>query len=120
MSKQSDDYSWLGWIAAAVIAVTFVIYVISSGDSSDNSVDTTSESSTSIEPSIETMSDAANTVEPSSGWKCYDATSYNQNAFDDNRCTNGTETRYVSDSQAIELDPGYSPGKSGASYYNAQ
>lgn len=52
-------------------------------------------------------------------WHCVDATSYNQNAYDDNKCTSSTgEVRYTSDSQAVALDPSYSPGKSGAYYYN--
>ena len=52
-------------------------------------------------------------------WHCVDVTSYNQNAYDDNLCTSSTgERRYTSDSQAIALDPSYSPGKSGAYYYN--
>ena len=52
-------------------------------------------------------------------WHCIDVTSYNQNAYDDNKCTSSTgEVRYTSDSQAIALDPSYSPGKSGAYYYN--
>lgn len=54
-------------------------------------------------------------------WRCYDATSYNKNPYDDNRCVSSTgETRYVSDSQAIALDPDYTPGKSGHSYYNSK
>ena len=52
-------------------------------------------------------------------WQCIDVTSYNQNAYDDNKCTSSTgEVRYTSDSQAIALDPSYRPGKAGAYYYN--
>lgn len=52
-------------------------------------------------------------------WSCVDATSYNKNPYDDNRCTSSTgEVRYVSDSQARSLDPSYTPGTSGAWYYN--
>lgn len=52
-------------------------------------------------------------------WHCVDATSYDRNAYNDNRCTSSTgEVRYVSDSQSIALDPTYSPGKYGAPYYN--
>ena len=52
-------------------------------------------------------------------WKCVDATSYDGNAYNDNKCTSSKgEVRYVSDSQAIRLDPYYRPGKTGAYYYN--
>lgn len=52
-------------------------------------------------------------------WHCVDATSYNKNPYDDNRCTSSTgQVVYVSDSQSIQLDPSYSPGKSGHSWYN--
>lgn len=52
-------------------------------------------------------------------WHCVDVTSFNQNAYDDNKCTSSTgEVRYTSDSQAVALDPTYKPGKSGAGYYN--
>ena len=52
-------------------------------------------------------------------WKCVDATSYDGNAYNDNKCTSSTgQVRYVSDSEAKKLDPSYKPGKSGAWYYN--
>lgn len=54
-------------------------------------------------------------------WHCVDATSYNKNPYDDNRCTSSTgEVRYVSDSQSRKLDPSYSPGQSGHPYYNSK
>lgn len=54
-------------------------------------------------------------------WKCSDATSYDGNAYNDNKCTSSAgETRYVSDSVAISLDPSYRPGKSGHPYYNSK
>ena len=54
-------------------------------------------------------------------WHCVDATSYNKNPYDDNRCTSSTgEVRYVSDSQSRALDPSYSPGKAGHYYYNSK
>lgn len=53
-------------------------------------------------------------------WRCVDATSYDKNPYNDNYCTNGVESRYVSDSQAVQLDPSYSPGKSGHYYYNSK
>lgn len=52
-------------------------------------------------------------------WKCVDATSYDGNAYNDNKCTSSTgQVRYVADSEARKLDPSYRPGKSGAWYYN--
>ena len=52
-------------------------------------------------------------------WKCIDSTSFDGNAYNDNKCTSSAgEVRYVSDSQAISLDPSYRPSKSGDPYYN--
>lgn len=54
-------------------------------------------------------------------WRCYDATSYDRNPYNDNRCVSSTgETRYVSDSQSRDLDPTYSPGQDGHWYYNSK
>lgn len=54
-------------------------------------------------------------------WHCVDATSYNKNPYDDNRCTSSTgEVRYVSDSQSRILDPSYTPGKTGHYWYNSR
>ena len=53
-------------------------------------------------------------------WHCVDATSYNKNPYDDNKCVKGSEVKYVSDSEARKLDPKYSPGQSGHSYYNSK
>lgn len=54
-------------------------------------------------------------------WHCVDATSYNKNPYDDNKCTSSTgEVRYVSDSQSRALDPSYTPGQSGHYYYNSK
>ncbi len=54
-------------------------------------------------------------------WHCIDATSYDRNPYNDNECTSSTgEVRYVSDSQSVNLDPNYSPGKAGHPYYNNQ
>lgn len=54
-------------------------------------------------------------------WHCVDATSYNKNPYDDNRCTSSTgEVRYVSDSQSRALDPSYVPGTSGHYWYNSK
>ena len=53
-------------------------------------------------------------------WHCSDATSYDKNPYNDNFCKSSTgEWRYVSDSESRRLDPTYSPGQSGHSYYNS-
>ena len=54
-------------------------------------------------------------------WHCSDATSYDKNPYNDNYCVSSTgQAQYVSDSQAVGLDPTYSPGKSGHYYYNSK
>jgi len=54
-------------------------------------------------------------------WHCVDATSYNKNPYDDNKCTSSTgEVRFVSDSQSRALDSTYSPGQSGHPWYNSK
>lgn len=54
-------------------------------------------------------------------WKCEDSTSFDNNAYNDNKCTSSLgEVRFVSDSEAIKLDPGYIPGKKGHPYYNSK
>lgn len=54
-------------------------------------------------------------------WHCVDATSYNKNPYDDNKCTSSTgEVQYVSDSQSRALDPSYSPGQAGHYWYNSK
>lgn len=52
-------------------------------------------------------------------WHCVDATSYDRNPYNDNKCTSSTgEVRYLSDYQAEALDTTYRAGKAGAYYYN--
>lgn len=53
-------------------------------------------------------------------WHCRDFTSFDQNAFNDNLCENEYERRFVSDHQAMKLDPDYDPGRSGHEWYNDQ
>ncbi len=54
-------------------------------------------------------------------WHCVDATSYDGNAYNDNKCTSSTgEVRFVSDSESKKLDPTYTPGKAGHPYYNSR
>ena len=52
-------------------------------------------------------------------WHCIDATSYDKNPYNDNKCTSSTgEVRYVPDSTSRVLDPSYTPGTKGDPYYN--
>ena len=52
-------------------------------------------------------------------WHCVDATSYDRNGYNDNKCTNSIgETIYTYDSKAAELDKDYTPPKYGAPRYN--
>ena len=52
-------------------------------------------------------------------WHCVDATSYDKNPYNDNKCTSSTgEVRYVPDSTSRALDPSYTPGTKGNPYYN--
>ncbi len=53
-------------------------------------------------------------------WHCYDTTSYDKNAYNDNKCVNSTgETVFVPDSMAMDLDPDYLPSRKGHPYYNS-
>jgi len=116
MNKQTNDYGWIGWVIAIIIGIIFIFYIVNSNN--ENTETNSSETTQTTEnPTTETVIESKPS-EDASSWSCVDATSYNRNAYDDNKCTRGTETQYVSDSQAIELDPSYGPGKAGASYYN--
>lgn len=123
MNKYDSQYSWLGWCFAIVIGIALIVTL--SNDKS-NEVDTnavtpvSSTSSTQYEDDPTQPAEQAQQAQAVGDWRCVDATSYNQNAYDDNKCTDGNETRYVSDSQAESLDPSYLPGKAGAAYYNSQ
>ena len=53
------------------------------------------------------------------GWRCWDTTSFDRNPYNDNYCEYSDGSgKYVPDSEARALDPSYTPGKSGAPYYN--
>ena len=66
-----------------------------------------------------TSATKSNTTKSKITWTCVDVTSYDGNAYNDNKCTSSTgQVLYVKDSEAKKLDPKYKPGKSGAWYYN--
>lgn len=120
-NKKGSDISG-GTVAVGVIIMAVVFACIGGAVSGSSSSKKSSSSSYSA-PSYSTPKyETPKYEEPKSNpvtWHCVDATSYNRNAYDDNKCTSSTgEVRYVSDSQAVALDPTYSPGKSGAYYYN--
>lgn len=119
MNSNNNDYEWIGWVVSAVLGIFFVIYIVSSSNNNKMTDSTTESSASSTVPSTGAAAEVT-PAEDNTTWHCVDKTSYNQNAYDDNKCTKGTETQYVSDSQAIELDPSYSPGKAGAAYYNSR
>ena len=113
-----------GLIIAGVILGVCAIAGIASSSSKNTTSQTTTNNyytpstsaskSTATTPKVETKPQAIT-------WQCVDATSYNKNPYDDNRCTSSTgEVRYVSDSQARSLDPSYTPGTSGHPYYNSK
>lgn len=52
-------------------------------------------------------------------WHCHDTTSFDRNPYNDNYCEYSDRSgKYVPDSEARALDPGYTPGQAGAAYYN--
>ncbi len=120
MKNNQPDYGWMGWTVAAVIGAVFIFSLINSDSQESNQTTAPVVPTTSVSKPTAAVDVKIKEVQEEASWKCVDATSYNQNAYDDNACTKGGETRYVSDSQALELDPGYRPGKAGASYYNNQ
>ena len=62
-----------------------------------------------------------NKIKTAITWKCVDVTSYDGNAYNDNKCTsNKGQVLFVSDSTARGLDRFYRPGKSGAWFYNSK
>lgn len=122
MNNVENDYGWLAWAVAAVIGVFFLFFMFTSNEdnTTESYTDVPSEESASLSVPTTNESPAAETVQEAVTWQCVDATSYNQNAYDDNKCVKGDEIQYVSDSQATELDPSYTPGKRGHYYYNSQ
>ena len=90
-----------------------VTYKVKSKGGSEISRELVSDRVT-IEPTNEVIARGTKVV-----WHCKDTTSFNQNPYDDNYCWNSSgDGKYVPDSEARLLDPTYTPGKSGATYYN--
>ncbi len=115
----------LGWSVAIIIVLIFVSIVTGNGNK-------TKTPSTTYKPykPVEIKTDytlpkyittQVVKAEDIVTWHCVDATSYNKNAYDDNKCTSSNGVvRYVSDSQARALDPSYVPGTAGHPYYNSK
>jgi len=117
----NKDYSWVPGVVVVIAIITGFIVFSSVNQSSNTSKTnyTDNVKTPTVDNSYKGYTSPANTTTTTEEkWHCVDVTSYNQNAYDDNKCTKGSEVRYVSDSQAVSLDPSYSPGKAGASYYN--
>lgn len=127
-SKKSGDISGGAVVVGIIImAVIFACIGGAISGSSSNKKSSSSSSSTYTKSSSSYSAPSYSTPkyeEPKSEsitWHCIDVTSYNKNAYDDNQCTSSTgEVRLVSDSQAVALDPTYSPGQSGHYYYNSK
>lgn len=53
-------------------------------------------------------------------WDCIDVTSYDKNPYNDNYCVSSYgQEMYTTDSYAESLDPYYTAGESGHTYYNS-
>ena len=119
--------SHFGWIVATIIIIILAAVIINSNNKKPQS--TTTYQTVEIKPATTnytmpkytTTTTAPEAKTETVTWHCVDATSYNKNAYDDNKCTSSTgEVRYVSDSQSRALDPSYTPGTSGHPYYNSK
>ncbi len=118
--------SFIGW-TLAIIAFIILIIGISFNSAPRTDSKKTQPAYTTTKATTTTTTTKAAKTEPTKqepqpiSWHCVDATSYNKNPYDDNRCTSSAgEVKYVSDSQARALDPSYTPGTSGHPYYNSK
>ena len=127
MNNKSNS-SATGWVIAGIIGLILLISLASSNENNNKDISNTKTATSTYSTPIYKNTyntDTPKKTTPSTStapdtWHCVDATSYNKNAYDDNKCTKGSEVRYVSDSQAVALDPSYTPGRSGHSYYNSR
>ena len=122
----NNNNSSIGWILAIIAFIVLIIGISFSSTPKTDSKSSQPAYSATKATTTTTTTKAVNT-EPTKQepqpitWHCVDATSYNKNPYDDNRCTSSAgEVRYVSDSQARALDPSYTPGTSGHPYYNSK
>ncbi len=119
MEKSTKTTLWVIGIVAGIIAIATIIS--NNSKTATNATYKTTYTTPTYTTKTQTTVPKVETKPTTVTWHCVDATSYNKNAYDDNRCTSSTgETRYVSDSQARALDPSYVPGTSGHPYYNSK
>ena len=112
-----------GGIAVGLAIFAILGIAIVSSDNSKANNTSSSKPTTTTTPSVPSVPKEEPKEEPKievpETWKCYDATSYDRNPNNDNRCVSSKGTvRYVSDCEAVRLDPTYCPPQRGASYYN--
>lgn len=130
--NKSNTISLICCVAGVILIIITVFAIIgsekttttttkSTASYTPSSVATTTTKSTATNaPNNATKATTQKVEEKAETWHCVDATSYNKNPYDDNKCTSSKgRIRYVSDSEARSLDPTYIPGKSGNPYYNS-
>ncbi len=116
MEQSTKTVLWVVGIVVGIIAIAAIASNNSNNSTNKTNNSTYSQPKTTTPKAVETPKEETKVT-----WHCVDATSYDKNAYNDNRCTSSAgETRYVSDSQAVALDPEYTPGQGGHPWYNAQ
>lgn len=110
------------WIIGIVIGIISIAAIASnSSKTSKTNYNSNYSSSTYTTKTTTTPKVEVKTTPTPITWHCIDATSFDKNPYNDNKCTSSTgEVRYVSDSQARALDSSYIPGTSGHPYYNSK
>ena len=111
-------------VAGAIVTIAIVSFIsiigfasVNSNSNANSSKTTSSNNPSVVTPTPKTQPKIA-VPEPET-WTCEDATSYDRNPNNDNLCiSNKGKRRYVSDCEAVGLDPNYHPSQRGASYYN--
>ena len=123
MKSKTEISGGTVFVLVVIMGVIFGGIAMATNSSSSRSTSTTgSSSSTTYNSTPKFYQDDEDEEEEKEDvvtWKCYDATSYNRNANDDNRCVSSKgDVRYVGDCEAKQLDPDYEDSNRGAYYYN--
>jgi hypothetical protein len=119
MEKSSNTPLIIFVIAIIIMAIYFAAGGTSNKTTKESTVKTTTPSSITTKKTTTTTT-TSTPKQVKITWKCVDATSYNKNPYDDNKCISSDgQVRYVSDSESRKLDPSYTPGTKGHSYYNS-
>lgn len=121
----NNDKSSGGAFVAVCATITIAIIGIAIFSSASNTKTTTTatkpktNTGTYSAPVQKEMPKTTPKVEEPETWHCQDATSYDKDSSNDNLCiSNKGKRKYVSDCEAVRLDPTYCPSQSGPSYYN--